>query len=586
MQNQQREKSIWEPKYLLMCLMCLFLAGCSSPKIVSASQPTVISKTQLSVNSPTPEIPTLVPTSTALAPTIQPSTETVLPGVQGLVVLSLGDGFYSHLFVYGPDSVPLTRLTDNSWDDQDPALSPDGTKIAYSSNQGGQWDIYILDLQTTAVQRMTKTKTYDGAPSWSPDGQYLIYQTLDGDNLDLMIQSVNDPTQSLIQLTAKSGDNFDPAWSPDGHTIAFISNRNGQSEIWLADLQSNDRFKVFLSTEQTQYRYPRWSADGTTLAWCKQDPESTVEFLNLSSKDETPTQVGAGCNPVWAADGSSIMATLDQENASYLVAYRVKEQTLSLSPLKIPAQIESLDWISTQNSSVLAKYISALAFPTPKPFFSATLSLPESTTGRQGVVKLDDVTAPQPYLADSANEAFNALRLGIGQKSGWDFLASLENAYLPLTGAGSPALTQNWSYTGRAIDVNTVPIDAGWMAVSREDINGQTFWRVWIKCLMQDGSCGKPMLTTAWNFSSRFDSDPVAYENGGNLSSIPSGYWIDFTEFANRYGWDRQPSQADWRYYYPGILFNRFIYSENLNWYQAMLELYPANAIQALITGK
>jgi hypothetical protein len=78
----------------------------------------------------------------------------------------------------------------------------------------------------------------------------------------------------------------------------------------------------------------------------------------------------------------------------------------------------------------------------------------------------------------------------------------------------------------------------------------------------------------------------VAYENGGNLSSIPSGYWIDFTEFANRYGWDRQPSQADWRYYYPGILFNRFIYSENLNWYQAMLELYPANAIQALITGK
>jgi TolB protein len=94
------------------------------------------------------------------------------------------------------------------------------------------------------------------------------------------------------------------------------------------------------------------------------------------------------------------------------------------------------------------------------------------------------------------------------------------------------------------------------------------------------------MQTSIWDFSARFDSDPVAYENGGKLSTIPSGYWIDFTEFAARYGWERLPSQADWRYYYPGTLFNQFAYTQGLNWTEAMLELYPPDAIQSLNNGQ
>ena len=103
----------------------------------------------------------------------------------------------------------------------------------------------------------------------------------------------------------------------------------------------------------------------------------------------------------------------------------------------------------------------------------------------------------------------DALRQGIGQVSGWNFLASLENAYLPLTSAGAPSITQNWLYTGRAIAVNTVPLDAGWMAVSREDLEGQTYWRVWVKCLKQDGSCGETVHTPTWDFPARASGDPV-----------------------------------------------------------------------------
>jgi TolB protein len=238
--------------------------------------------------------------------------------------------------------------------------------------------------------------------------------------------------------------------------------------------------------------------------------------------------------------------------------------------MQTSAEIESFDWLAAGKTTSLTTYLRAISFPDPSPLFTPKLTLPLSPTGRKGVIKLDNVTAPQAYLSDSSDEAFDALRQGIGQKSGWDFLATLNNAY--------------WLYTGRAIAVDTVPIDAGWMTVSREDFNGQTYWRVWIKCLTQDGSCGKPLLTNVWDFSSRFDSDPVAYEDGGKLAPAPNGYWINFKEFANRYGWLRTASQADWRYYYPGILFNQFVFTQGLSWRGAMLELYPANIIQAFAT--
>jgi TolB protein len=125
-------------------------------------------------------------------------------------------------------------------------------------------------------------------------------------------------------------------------------------------------------------------------------------------------------------------------------------------------------------------------------------------------------------------------------------------------------------------------LDANWMAVTREEFNGATYWRVWLKCLDQTGACGEPMRTAAWDFSARYSGDTAAYENGGRLSTIPSGYWFDFTDLALRFGWERLPAQDNWRYYINGSLFNQFIFRQGLTWQQAMLELYPPEALQAV----
>ena len=563
---------------ILLSTVILLLVGCSQkPALTTSATP---SSTDVLFTQPVP-LQTEISTSTA-TPTLIPA-EPAQDASAGLIVFSMGDGTHTHLFAYNPYSLPVTRFSANDWDDENPTISPDGTKIAFSSNRDGQWDIYILSLITDTTTRLTQTQTYDGSPVWSPDGQYLVYETLNGDNIDLIIQSTSDASVAPVQLTTGAGDNFDPAWSPDGRYIAFSTNRAGRSQVWLANLQSADnRFTPIASSDTVDYTHPAWSPDGSTLAWCKQDVENHVEVFDHADPTATARDLGLGCSPVWSPDGKAVLATLAEPNEQYLVAYTVADGTLALPLLKIPANIQSMDWKSASLTSSLSNYINLQNLAALAALFEPALSLPASATGRKGVVSLRDVDAPNAYLADTTDETFTALRQAIGHKLGWDFLASLENAYLPISSAPSPGIAENWLFTGRAIAVNTVPLEADWMVVSREDYQGKTYWRLWVKCLDQTGGCGLPMKTSVWNFDARYSGNTQAYEDGGALTTIPTGYWVDFSEFADRFGWERLPAESNWRYYYEGILFNQFVFKQGLTWRQAMLEIYPPEALKTL----
>jgi TolB protein len=573
LQSRKTQKLIY---IFIASLFVLGLSACAKPADVA---PQVTSTPQVAATSQA--TPTIEIKTTPIATLTANSQDAAAEINSGIVVLSMADGLYSHLFVYNPEKLALTRLTGYNWDDRDAAVSPDGTQVAFSSNRDGQWEIYLLNLKTDELTRVTQTKNYDGAPAWSPDGQYLIYQTLNGDHLNLIIQSIADPESAPIQLTSDAGNNFSPAWSPDGRTIAFITDRSGKNAIWLADLQTpDDRFKVIAASDDEDYAHPTWSPDGSQLAWCAKSPEATIKVMTVSDAESTRT-VGMGCDPAFSPDGKTLLAVYDQANESALVGYDLATGLLNLPLIPFPQAIRSIDWKGTTASTILRNFVDLLKLPTPEALFTAQITLPASSTGRSGVVAIEKVNVENAYLADSANESFNALRKALGQKIGWDFLNSLDDAYLPITSPASPGIVQNWLFTGRAIAVNSVPMDANWMVVSREDLNGQTYWRLWLKCLDQTGACGEPLRTSVWDFSSRYSGDTVAYENGGRLSTPSAGYWFDFTEFAHRFGWERLPAQTNWRAYLPGSLFNNFVFSEGKTWQQAMLEIYPPEVLEA-----
>jgi TolB protein len=501
---------------------------------------------------------------------------------EGVLLLSMRDGAHLHLFAYHPSLLPLTRLTNDPWDEMQPALSPDGNRLAYTSRENGYWDLYILDLRTGEKQRITDTLEYEGSPTWSPDSQWLAYEAYIGNDLDIYVQSLSDPAQAPIRLTTESPTaDRSPAWSPLGREIAFVSNRTGEPEIWLADLdRSEDRFTNLSRNSSVSEDHPVWSPDGRTLAWASpQNGEHRVVAWAGQSPAEYGGAIGIGDWPAWTPAGDVIFTLVSAPNQQSLAAFERVSGLLRMPQYNLAGTVAGLVWKPGPLDGWLLEQIKRGDISPAPAMYTPELNLAAQPAGRAALVPLADLAAPNPYLQDAVNEAFQVLREQIGVDSGWDVLSSLENAYVPLTTPAQPSIGEDWLYTGRAFAFNSVLVSAGWMITVREEYGGQTYWRVYLKARYQDGSAGLPLFEPPWDINARFSGDPRWYDQGGKPALISGGYWIDLTELALRYGWERLAARPNWQTFYPGLRFNQFVMRGGLDWQTAMAEVYPPEAL-------
>jgi TolB protein len=552
---------------------------------VTATPTSTPSQTAPAPPSDTPvqsTLPSSAPPTTALTPEAETTSTSSLssPLERGTLILSLGEGGFYHLFAYQPMHLPLTRLSSGDWNDITPAISPDHTQVAFASNRSGYWDIYLLNLSNGEIQPLTNTPEYDAAPTWSPDGRFLAYETYLGDNLEIVILPLAEPQEPILLSDHPAAD-YSPCWSPQGRTLAFVSTRSGQAEVWLADLDKagEERFTNLSQTPLAVEAHPLWSPDGSTLAWASLDENGAHNLVIY--RENQANVLGSGDWAAWSPDGSILATVLREPNQNFLTAYTLERGLLALPPISLPGSVQGLTWADAALPSPLPAAFAEIASLTPTPLWLPALTpVADIPGGRQHLVKLQDVEAPYPMLHDLVDESFQALRKRVASAIGWDFLATLENAYLPLTAPLPPGLANDWLQTARAVALNTLPMTAGWMAVVPEAYGSQTTWRVYLRTLQQDGSQGMPLHETPWDFQARYNGNPVAYEQGGApMATIPPGYWVDFTEIAAAYGWERLPALVNWRTYYHGARFNQFVFSGGLDWRSAMLELYPPEAL-------
>ena len=448
------------------------------PLTATASPTPTLTNTVTPSASPSPTLP---PTST---PTIAEPAITFTPGPlsQGLIVLSMMDTGFSHLFAIQPGGLPLTRLTANPWDDITPTLSPDGSRIAFSSRQNGYWDLFILDLVSGALTRLTDTADYDASPSWSPDGQWLVYETFNGNSFDISICSTVDPLQPHIRLTEDPAADYSPAWSPQGRSIAFVSDRTGQADIWLADLnRTNDRFINLSQSALSAESHPTWSPDGSRLAWSSK-AEGIANLVIWDATDQKTHILAGGDWPAWSPDGAYLATLIQMPNHTYLAVFSARSGDIALPAETLPGALQGLSWSLADLPSRLPSPLDAASRLNPTPLWTTILTpTAAGPAGRQRVVPLVDVIAPRVMLHDRVDEAFQALRSRVAQELGWDFLANLENTFVTLTDPLPPALQDDWLYTGRSFTANPVPLNAGWMVLVQEAFGAETYWHVYVK---------------------------------------------------------------------------------------------------------
>ena len=121
----------------------------------------------------------------------------------------------------GSDEHPLLATSDF---DYDPAWSPDGASIVFTSDREGSADLFRVKPDGTGLERLTDSPAYDDQAAFSPDGKQLVFVTTrNGGTADLWTLDLQ--TRRAKALTSGPGGDFRPSWSPDGRWIAFSSDR-------------------------------------------------------------------------------------------------------------------------------------------------------------------------------------------------------------------------------------------------------------------------------------------------------------------------------------------------------------------------
>ena len=525
-------------------------------------------------------------TSTPVLEATQTPANTPIPlpagEIENVIILSMEENGYAHLFAaHSPGKLPLTRLTTGDWNDVTPALSPDGARIAFASDRNGFWDIYLLELSSGDIQQFTDTPAYDSSPTWSPDLAWIAFETYENDNLEIAIKSLTDSTQETILLTNDPAADHSPVWAPNGRQIAFVSSRTGDADVWLADLDITDatRFKNLSNTPQAEESHPAYSFDGAQLLWTSVYQSigyNGIYLWDTSDLTRPSHWIGDGNWAAWNGRGDRIIAIINGPNQQYLTSYTT-DGKLILPPEPLKGHVRGLLWPHATITGSSLQIFGRAAISTPAPLWAPAITPASDVPNKRWyVVDLPNVQAPYPQLHDLVDESFSALRQRIIVAAGWDALAGLENAFVPITTSLDPGFNEDWLYTGRAFAVNSTLANAGWMATVREDIGAQTYWRLYIRALAQDGSQGEPLHSPPWDLNARYNLNPRNYEQGGGYAPVPTGYWVDVSALAAAYNWERLPALPNWRTYYAGTRFTEFALTGGLDWYSAMLELYPA----------
>ena len=226
-----------------------------------------------------------------------------------------------------------------------PALSPDGTQVAYFSEK----DFFFVDMwlakvsDGVATRRLFKStwssnyetfRFINSAASWSPDGKYLAFAAKRGPKDDIVVLDVAN-NKEVARIRVDLSGVTTPSWSPDGKKLVFTGYDGGLSDLFVVDADGGNLSR--LTHDRYADLHPVWSPDGKTIAFTTdRGPDTDFETLRFGTfklalyhLDNSRIEIlpgmdlGRNVNPQWSPDGQALAYVSDRTGVANIFLYEL-----------------------------------------------------------------------------------------------------------------------------------------------------------------------------------------------------------------------------------------------------------------------
>jgi TolB protein len=196
-----------------------------------------------------------------------------------------------------------------------PRFSPGRQEITYMSYDGGQPQVYLLNIETGQRRIVGNFPGMTFAPRFSPDGGNLVFSLLQNDGYS-DVYRFDLQTQTTTRLTSSASIDTSPSFAPDGRRVTFASDRSGSGQIYVMNADGSGQERI--SFGSGTYSTPVWSPRGDLIAFTKQQGgRFLIGVMNPDGSGERILTEGFhNEGPTWAPNGRVMMFFRDTPGAN------------------------------------------------------------------------------------------------------------------------------------------------------------------------------------------------------------------------------------------------------------------------------